>query len=250
MPMSLHREPGRVIVDLRTSHLQAAMVILAGAVVGIFLFLALRPHTPDLSLFSASDSQSDSASWHEAPRFEVEVSGRPHLGTGDAAVSIVEFTDYGCPYCRRHAAEVLPALLDTLGTAINYVVRHFPIPALTPNAISAAIAAECAFDQDLFWQYKATLQQETVGFQEERLQAHAAAAGIDVEMFDSCITDESKRSIVERDILDAWEYGVTGTPTFFINGKRFQGARPLEELMAYVRLALLEADSGSSANTN
>ncbi len=248
--MSLRRESGRVVVDMKTSHLQAVAIVIAGAVVGVILFVAFKPYTPDLSLSFISDSRADSASWHEAPRFEVEVSGRPHVGTRDAAVSIVEFTDYGCPYCRRHAAEVLPALLDSVGTAVDYTVRHFPIPALTPNAIRAAIAAECAFEQDLFWQYKAALQQETVGFQEERLQAHAAAVGIDVDLFESCTTDESKRSIVESDILDAWEYGVTGTPTFFINGKRFQGARPLEELMAYVRLALLEADSGFSANTN
>jgi protein-disulfide isomerase len=140
----------------------------------------------------------------------------------------------------------LPALLDTLGHDITYVVRHFPIPALTPNSVRAAIAAECAFRQDRYWEYKGALQEELEGFQDERLRLHAAVVGLDEEEFDRCVGAERMRSVVERDILDAWSYGVTGTPTFFVNGRRFQGARPLDELLEYVRLASLEADSASA----
>lgn len=239
--MCVRREPGRVIFDLNTSDLKTVAIVLLGAVVGVALFLAFKPYAPDLGGLGDSDTERDSVSWSVAPRFDVEVAGRPSLGAGDAPVTIVEFTDYGCPYCRRHALEVLPGLLDTLGAEVKYVVRHFPIPALTPNAISAAIAAECASSQGSFWEYKEALQAETVGFQVEILRAHAAAVGLNEAQFDSCFNDEEKRSIVERDILDAWEYGVTGTPTFFINGRRFQGARPLDELVEYVRLALLDS---------
>jgi predicted DsbA family dithiol-disulfide isomerase len=248
--MSLRREPGRVVLDLKTSHVQTAAIVFVGAVVGVVLFLVLKPFVPDLSGVFPPDASADSVSWSEAPRFDVAVSGRPSFGAGAAPVTIVEFTDYGCPFCRRHALEVLPALMDTLGTAVEYVVRHFPIPALTPNAIRAAIAAECAFQQGLFWAYKEALQGEYEGFQDERLRMHAAAVGLDQERFDRCLVEEDSRSTVERDILDAWKAGVTGTPTFFINGKRFQGARPLEELVAYVRLALLEADLDVSISPN
>jgi protein-disulfide isomerase len=114
--------------------------------------------------------------------------------------------------------------------------------------MEAAAAAECAFRQGFFWEYKRALQEELEGFQEERLLQHAVAVGLDESEFNDCVNDESVRNFVESDILDGWEYGVTGTPTFFINGKRFQGARRLEELIEYVRLALLEAESNTSDN--
>lgn len=241
--MSLHREPGQVVVKIKTGHLQAALVILLGALGGLVLFFVVKPFTPDLASLSSSDSAEDSVSWFEAPRFDVEVEGRPSMGTPGAPVTIVEFTDYGCPYCRRHALEVLPVLLDTVDANVNYVVRHFPIPALTPGGLNAAVAAECAFRQGSFWEYKGALQDELESFQEVRLRAQAAAVGLDEDEFVECSGEEEVREKVERDILDAWEYGVTGTPTFFINGKRFQGARPLEELLEYVRLALRESES-------
>ncbi len=245
--MGIRREPDRVVFDVKTSQLQIAMAVLAGAVVGVVLFSIVKPFAPDPTRL-LSRAGSDSVSWSEAPRFDVEVSGRPTIGSVTAAVTIVEFTDYGCPYCRRHALEVFPALMDSLSTELAYVVRHFPIPALTPSAMDAAVAAECAFRQGFFWEYKSALQGELEGFQEERLLQHAVAIGLDESEFDDCVNDESVRNFVERDILDGWAYGVTGTPTFFINGKRFQGARPLEELIEYVRLALVEAQSNTSGN--
>jgi protein-disulfide isomerase len=225
------------------SHLQTALVILTGSIAGVVLFLVVKPYAPDLGGLSGSDPRAYAVSWSEAPRFDVEVSGRPAIDAIESHVTVVEFTDYGCPFCRRHASDVLPALMDSLSHGITYVVRHFPIPALTPNAMSAAIAAECAFRQNRFWEYKAALQDELEGFQKERLRANAAALGLDEAEFDWCIDEESVRSIVERDILDAWEYGVTGTPTFFINGKRFRGARSSHELLEYIRLASLEVNS-------
>ena len=246
--MGMRREEGRMIFDIETSQLQTALIILLGSLAGVVLFLLVKPFSPELSWPTESETTEGSVSWSEAPRFEIVHAGRPSLGPEDAHVTVVEFADYGCPYCRRHASEVLPILLDSLGHEIAYVVRHFPIPALTPNAIDAAVAAECAFRQDRFWEYKRALQEELEGFQQERLRANAVAVGLDGTEFDHCISDISVRRIVERDILDAWEYGVTGTPTFFINGRRFQGARPLEELLAYVRLALLEAEATTSAD--
>jgi predicted DsbA family dithiol-disulfide isomerase len=101
----------------------------------------------------------------------------------------------------------------------------------------AAIAAECAHAQEMFWEYEQALHAETEGFDTARLRAHAAAVGLDGTEFHECLGADASRETVQRDILDAWEHGVTGTPTFFINGRRFRGARPLEELVEYVRLA-------------
>jgi len=244
--MGMRREQGRVIFDIETSQLQTALIILVGSLAGVVLFLLMKPFAPDLRWQTEPAANADSVSWAEAQRFDVRVTGRPRLGPKDARVTIVEFTDYGCPYCRRHARDVLPNLIDSLRHEIAYVVRHFPIPALTPNAIDAAVAAECAFRQSRFWEYKHALQEELEGFQPERLRAHSAAVGLDDDVFDRCTNDESVRQIVKRDILEAWEYGVTGTPTFFINGRRFQGARSLEELLEYVKLTSLEAGANAT----
>ena len=239
--MSLRREPGRVVIVLKTKHVQAVAMALAGAIVGVGLFFLVKPLVPSLDSTSA-DGVADSVSWLEAPRIDVAVEGRPSLGSADAPVTIVEFTDYGCSVCRRHATDVLPALLDTLGASIHYVVRHFPIPGLTPNGMLAAIASECAHEQGLFWEYKQALLGEAAGFDGERLRARAATVGLDRAEFDACLEGEAARETVQRDILDAWDHGVTGTPTFFVNGRRFQGARPLGELAEYVRLAMIEAE--------
>lgn len=246
--MGIRREQERVVFDIEASQLQTALVILLGSLAGVVLFLLVKPFAPDLGVQTEPGTTADSVSWAEAQRFDVRVIGRPWLGSADAPVTIVEFTDYGCPYCRRHALEVLPLLLDSLSHEIVYFVRHFPIPALTRNAIDAAVAAECAFRQDRYWEYKRALQEELEGFQQQRLRAHAAAVGLDGEEFNRCTDDVGVRQIVELDILDGWESGVTGTPTFFINGRRFQGARSLVDLLEYVRLASLEAESHATGN--
>ncbi len=106
------------------------------------------------------------------------------------------------------------------------------------NALTAAEAAECAHRQGRFWEYKEALFSETEALSDELLLAQAMAIGLDAEPFGRCLRDAATRDVVERDILDAWGNGVTGTPTFFINGRRFRGVRSLEELEMYVTLAL------------
>jgi protein-disulfide isomerase len=236
--MRIRRDGESVAVVLKASHLTAVGIALAGALGGAALFFGVKAIGVFPDLGSMANVTLDSAAWWEAPRFEVTTDDRPNRGPSDAAVTIVEFTDYGCPFCRRHATEVLPDLLERYGDTIRYAVRHFPIPALTPNALAAADAAECAHRQGRFWEYRKALFRETGLLSAEVLQGKAVALGLDTESFGRCLADPATRDVVEGDILDAWAHGVTGTPTFFINGRRFVGARPLEELEFYVGLAL------------
>jgi protein-disulfide isomerase len=236
--MQIRRDGDHVAVVLKASHLTAVGIALAGALGGAALFFGVKTIGVFPDLGSTAAVTLDSAAWWEAQRFEVDTTDRPSRGPSDAPVTIVEFTDYGCPFCRRHATEVLPDLLERYGDRIRYVVRHFPIPALTPNALAAADAAECAYRQDRYWEYREALVRETGSLSAEVLQGKAVAVGLDTESFAQCVADPATRDVVEGDILDAWEHGVTGTPTFFIDGRRFVGARPLEELELYVGLAL------------
>jgi protein-disulfide isomerase len=236
--MRIRRDGDHVAVALKASHVTAVGIALAGTLGGGALFFGVKAIGVFPDLGSTAAVTLDSAAWWEAPRFEVATDDRPFRGPSDAAVTIVEFTDYGCPFCRRHALEVLPGLLERYGDTIRYAVRHFPIPALTPNALAAADAAECAHRQGRYWEYREAVLRETASLSAELLQATAVAVGLDTESFGRCLADPATRDAVEGDILDAWEHGVTGTPTFFINGRRFVGARPLEELELYVGLAL------------
>ncbi len=214
-----------------------AAAVLVGVVGGVGLFLGGRAirRSPDRR---SIDVIADSAAWSQASRFDVAREDRPARGRADAPVTIVEFTDYECPFCRRHATETLPSLLDRHGDRIRYMVRNFPIPALHAHAVVAARAVECAHQQDGFWEYRNALLRETGALTVERVRAHAVATGLDEGVFARCLDDRTTRAMVAQDLLDGWEHGVTGTPTFFINGRRFRGARSLEELERYIELAL------------
>jgi protein-disulfide isomerase len=128
--------------------------------------------------------------------------------------------------------------LARYGDTVRYVVRHFPIPALTTNAMGAAAAAECAHRQGRFWKYKDALLGQDDALSDELLRSQAEAVGLDLDRFSRCRTEPAAQNAVERDILDGWELGVTGTPTFFINGRRFTGRMPLVRMAGYVELAL------------
>lgn len=154
--MEIQRDGDRVAVVMKASHLTTAAIVLAGVIGGAGLFLGVRAMGLVPTRSPVAETRADSA-WREAPRFEVATADRPFRGPPNAPVTIVEFTDYGCPFCRRHATEILPGLLERYGDTIRYVVRHFPIPALTVNALAAAEAAECAHQQGRFWEYKEAL---------------------------------------------------------------------------------------------
>ena len=235
--MRIQREGENVAVVFKAGHLKA-VAVLAGIVAGFALFMGVRTLGLVPNLNPPDEIGADAATWNAAPRLDVVTDGSPAHGPSDAPVTIIEFTDYGCPYCRQHATEVLPALLEQYGDTLRYVVRHFPIPALTTNAIGAAEAAECAHRQGRFWEYKAALISQRDALSDDLLLAQAEAAGLDGDAFGRCLAEGTARAAVERDILQGWELGVTGTPTFFINGRRFTGRMPLVRMAGYVELAL------------
>ncbi len=157
---------------------------------------------------------------------DVDIEDRPFTGPIDAPVTIVEFTDYQCPFCQQHH-RMLPALLDQYGDQVQYVVRNFPISSIHPHAMKAAEAAECALDQDLFWPYRDKLfAAETLD--QDNLIEIANELDMDKEKFETCLTSGVKTDVVNRDLTDGVRYGVTGTPSFFINGNPVEGALTLD----------------------
>jgi len=140
------------------------------------------------------------------------------LGPIDAPVTLVEFGDFGCPYC---AAAKLPieALVKRL-ERVRMVWRHFPDPELHAGADLAAEASEAAAAEDAFWPLHDALLRHAGAFDAAVLTRQAAELGLDVERFGAALSDRRFRPVVEADLRDGREHGVTGTPTFFINGER------------------------------
>jgi Na+/H+ antiporter NhaA len=162
---------------------------------------------------------------------------RDHIRGSDAAtVTLVEYGDYECPYCGQ-AEVVVRALLDEFGDELRYVWRHLPLSDVHPNAQMAAEAAEAAAAQGSFWEMHDRLLVNQDALTGRELVQHAQAIGLDVPRFMDGVHRGEHSERVSEDVASADASGVAGTPTFFINGTRHQGAYDVATLTAAVRAA-------------
>ncbi len=176
---------------------------------------------------------------------EVPIEGRPYWGPEDAPVTLVEFTDYQCPFCRRHIDRVYPWIRSEYGDRVRYVIRNFPLPS-HPQADKAAEAAECAFEQGKFWPYHDILFENQIALAPDDLKRYAADVGLDEEAFADCLDSGAKAEAVTHDVEVGRELGVRLTPTFFIGGRKLVGAWPQDSFRVYLEAALEdEAGAGS-----
>lgn len=165
----------------------------------------------------------------EPPRLSVQTSSTdPARGPATAPVTIVEFSDFQCPFCRQ-AAPTLQKIQKTFGDRVRLIYRDAPLPN-HPEAFVAAEAAQCAHDQGRFWEYHDVLFANQQALERSRLTEYAAAAGLDQGRFSTCLEDGRFRTRVEQDLGDAQAYGIASTPTFFINGRVVMGALPYDRL--------------------
>jgi Na+/H+ antiporter NhaA len=163
---------------------------------------------------------------------------RDHIrGPIDAPVTLVEYGDYECPYC-AHAAPTINKLLERLPDELRYVWRHLPLTDVHPDAQNAAEAAEAVAAQGRFWEMHDLLLDEQAELQPGDLYRYADALGLDLDEFGE---DLGKRRFAQRvaeDVASADASGVSGTPTFFINGRRHQGVYDLDTLTAAIKAAV------------
>lgn len=157
-------------------------------------------------------------------RVEVSVDDDPAMGSLDAPVTIIEFSDFRCPYCGRFATDTLESLLETYGDYIYFVYRDFAI--LGPESVNAAIASECADDQEQFWAYHDLLFANQSDLNRATYINLAGELNLDLETFTGCIDNETHLEEVQADSSTVQQLGSTGTPTFFINGRFVSGAQP------------------------
>ena len=150
---------------------------------------------------------------------------------------MVEFVDFECPFCGRYARDTLPQLRREYGDRIRYVSRQFPLD-IHPDAVGAARAAECANEQGRYWQLHDLLFAHQDALGKRDLAGYAQKAGLDMGSYATCLRAPATRARVERDLEDGRRYGVTGTPTFFINGRVIRGAQPYAQIKSQLDAAL------------
>lgn len=173
-----------------------------------------------------------------ASKLVMAVSDRDHLrGLTDAPVIFVEYGDLECPYCRQ-ANSIIQELKDILGDSFLYVFRHFPISGAHPYARQAAEATEAAAAQGSFWEMQAKIFQNQEALTEEDLLRYASELDLDVERFQSELQAGVYRERVQEDFLSGVRSGVNGTPTFFINGLRYDGPWDVASLKAEIERPL------------
>jgi Na+/H+ antiporter NhaA len=157
-------------------------------------------------------------------------------GSDQALVTLLEYGDYECPYCGQ-AEVVIRELQDSFGDDLRYVWRHLPLNDVHPNAQTAAEAAEAAGAQGAFWEFHDRLLTHQDELTPVDLGRHAEAVGLDLDRFWDDLRRHEHAQRVADDVASADESGVAGTPSFFINGKRHEGAYDVQTLTAAVRAA-------------
>src|SRR5262245_24919977 len=160
-------------------------------------------------------------------RIEVSMQGAPFRGGEKAPVTIVEFSDFHCPFCRR-VISTLTQIESKYGDKIKLVFRDFPIESLHPGATKAHEAARCAGEQGNFWPYHGKLFAREPNSSPETFKGIAKEVGLNENSFETCLGSGKFQAAIKQDIAEGNRVGVGGTPAFFINGRMISGAQPLE----------------------
>ena len=148
------------------------------------------------------------------------------IGKADATITIVEFADYQCPFCFQ-AVEPMKTLINKYPNQIRFVYRHFPLDN-HPDAYKAAEAAECAGEQQKFWEMHEMLFRYQDALSQEDLLRYAQNINLNLEQFKNCMESDRSKDLIEKDKNDGLFYGVNGTPTFFVNRQVVVGLSGLE----------------------
>ena len=162
---------------------------------------------------------------------------RDHIqGPADAAVTLVQYGDYECPYCGA-AYPIIREVQARMRERLRFVFRNFPITTSHPHAEQAAEAAEAAAVQDRFWEMHDLLYENQARLRDDDLRAYAEKLGLDVELFDAELAEHVHAARVREDFMSGVRSGVNGTPTFYIDGVRHDDSYDLETLLGALERA-------------
>jgi protein-disulfide isomerase len=222
------KNPSETVVFKR-SHFYAIMVVFSFAV-GILVGYVAWGRGGTTQQAAAAPAQAQAADPAANPtytRYDIPTDGFPSLGPADAPITLVEFSDYQCPFCKRWYDETYQQLLAAYPGQIRMVYRQLPLTSLHPDAMSAAIASMCANDQDAFWPFHDKLFSDEYGFGRDAYVKYAADLELDTDTFKTCLDSGKFDDTIQKDMAFSLNLGVQSTPTFFINGLAVVGAQPM-----------------------
>jgi len=218
-----------------------------GMVLSYALFaLPLRTQVSDLrsqlsvaqAALSEQSAQAQAPVPNEVRRYDVPIDDDPIFGPADAPITIIEFSDYECPYCKKWHNETWPLIQQNYGDKVRLVYRDFPLIGLHANALAAAEAANCAGDQGKYWDFNNTLFISDERLSRTVYESVASGLGLDMAAYKQCLDNRPYQKEVEADYQYATELGVSSTPTFFINGLALIGAQPYEVFAQVIDMEL------------
>jgi protein-disulfide isomerase len=167
----------------------------------------------------------------------IPVSERDHTqGPATAAVTLVQYGDYECPYTRL-STTIVRAIQQQLGEQLRFVFRNFPLTEIHPHALHAALAAEAAAAQGKFWQMHDVIFHHQHTLEDADLEQFAEAVGLDLQQYARALADQRARARIEEEVDGGERSGVQGTPTFFINGALYRGSWEQDALLPALQAA-------------
>lgn len=234
------------------------VALLVGIVLGYFGYerVATSRSVSDASLQSAV-SDAITAALADLPTnldgspnpnyvYAVSDEGDPFLGSEDAVITMIEFGDFRCGYCKRFQDETIAPLMERFDGRVRLVFRDYPL--LGQPSLDAALAAECADDQSKFWEFHDMLYIAPDQLTRDAFLSYATDLALDVETFTTCYDTQAHLDEVVQDYQDGQTLGVSGTPTFFINGKIFIGAQPLNDFIVRIETELSAIDNAAQVS--
>ncbi len=162
------------------------------------------------------------------------------LGSANAKVVMVEYSDFQCPACGA-AEPTVQEIISAYGNKIKFVYRHFPLTNIHPNAQKAAESSECASAQGKFWEMHSKLFENQKALKISDLKTYAQQIGLNTTAFNQCLDSGIAASAVKADFNEGIAEGVRATPTFFINGRKIEGVVPFDEFKTVIDQELAAA---------
>lgn len=232
MPRMEQTTPSPDTVTFKRSHFYSVLVVLAffiGILVG---YMAWGRGSRAV----AANQNTAQTAPTEQPfrRYDIPTEGFYSIGPENAVITIVEFSDFQCPYCQKWHDQVYESLMAAYPGKIRLVYRNFPLAQIHPQAMAAAEASLCAGEQDAYWQYHDKLFENSAALNDDIYASLAADLGLDTTAFETCMTGHKYQSEIEADMQFSIDLGIQSTPTFFVNGIPFVGAQPLSNFQQLI----------------
>lgn len=165
----------------------------------------------------------------------IPVSNKDHIeGNPEARIELVEYGDYQCPYCGE-AYQEIKKVQKHLGKDLKFVFRNFPLTDAHQYALGAAIAAEIAGDMGKFWEMHDTLYENQEALEDADIIEYAQQLGLDIDKFESHFSDSKYENKIEDQMEGGLRSGVNGTPSFFVNGQKYEGDYTAQSIIEYIR---------------